>query len=155
MRRQLGSGAGVGIVLSGRFVNFDSVQVPEEINLPVARVDGIEPAGRLRIGAVREHCVRAFRQHVWQGTRVSEQMADANGIALVLQVRVVPLQIHRDIVAQADPALQDGIGHQRSRQGLAQRTDLVEGRVGWGARPASFHLAAMTDEVLAPIHDCD
>lgn len=49
--------------------------------------------------------------------------------------------------------LQDSIGDQGARQGLAQRTDFVKGRIGRWAQPPGFHVAAMPDELLAAIHD--
>ena len=84
-----------------------------------------------------------------------QQVADANGSALVLQVRIVAGQIPPDIIVQTYLALQDGFGHQGSRQGLAQRTDFIEGRIGRRTWLAGFHVAAMTDEFLVPIYDAD
>lgn len=65
------------------------------------------------------------------------------------------MQIRPNIVVQTQLALQDGISHQGSRQGLAQRTDFVEGRIGRRGWLPGFHVAAMTDEFLAPIYDSD
>ncbi|MNS82626.1 hypothetical protein D3C72_1163740 [compost metagenome] len=155
MCRQLRPGTGVRVILAGRLANLDSVQILEEIRLAVVPVDGVEFAWRTMIGEVRQHRVRTLRQHVRQAAGVRQQMADADGLALVLQVRIVPLQVLSNIVVQTHLVFQDGIGHQGARQGLAQRTDLVERRIGRQAWFPGFHVAAMTDEFLAPVHDAD
>src|SRR3546814_3287900 len=87
MFRQLGSGTGVRVILSRRLANLDSVQIPEEIRLGIARVNGIEFVGCTLIREVLQHRVRAVRQHVRQAARMRQQVTDADGIALVLQVR--------------------------------------------------------------------
>ncbi|KRG70582.1 hypothetical protein ABB29_05825 [Pseudoxanthomonas dokdonensis] len=136
-------------------MNLDSVQITEEIRFAVACVDSVEFAWRALIGEVRKYRVRPFRQHVRQSAGVRQKVADANRLALVLQVRIVALQIHSHIIVQSKPALQDGIGHQGSCHGLAQRTDFIEGRIGRRTWPVCHHVAAMADELLAPVYHCD
>ena len=120
MCHQLGPGAGIRVLLSGRSTNLDRMQVLEEFALSVAGVDGIELSGRAPIGEVGQYGIGALRQHVRQPTGMRQKMADADRLAVVLQVGIVTLQVLPDVVIQADPALQDSIRCQRACQRLAQ-----------------------------------